>query len=297
MGVKLGIALGGGGARGLAHLGVLKVLEEEGIPVHCIAGCSVGAVVGAAYAQHPGADILVERFKASLDESFFSHLGLAYLNSDCSESGSFLHQAARRVRRRLVINLAQSREAILKEGRLREVLSRLIDAGRIEETRLSLAVVATSLDSGREVVFRKGDVIDAVAASSAVPAFLSPVRLEGDLLTDGAVACPVPVRCLASMGADVSLAVEISVRKFFPLEPVNVFEILNRAGMITSRELGRAMARTADVAIFPDTRDVHWADFSRFDELIRAGMEATRESLPRLKAAIRKRRPWYRRIM
>jgi predicted acylesterase/phospholipase RssA len=117
MPLKIGIALGGGGARNLTHVGILKVLEDENIPISCISGASVGAVVGATYAQNPKAETFIERFKTTLDERFYNQLGLKHLRTNYAQEGSFLHQASRRINRRIVINLAQSRMALLKEIR------------------------------------------------------------------------------------------------------------------------------------------------------------------------------------
>jgi len=297
MSVRIGIALGGGGARGLAHVGVLKVLEEEGIPLHYIAGTSIGAVVGAAYAQNPKADFLVERFGQSLDEEFYSQLGLEYLKTNGCQEGSFLHQTTANIKRRIAINLAQSRTGLLKEVRLKKILVRLIDQGDIEDTKIPLCVVATSLHTGDDIVFKTGDIIDAVAASSSIPGFLCPVCLNGDLITDGGVSCPVPVKYLPRTEVDVTICVELAMREFPPMESVNAIEIIGRADMITSRNLSLMMARTADVAIYPDTKDIHWSEFSRADELIEAGIESAREKLPEIKNAIQKKLPWYKRIL
>lgn len=295
---KIGIALGGGGARGLAHAGILKVLEEEDIPIYCISGASVGAVVGAMYAQNPDADTMIERFKTTLDESFYNELGLKHLRNKYAQEGSFLHQASRSIKRRIVINLAQSRTALLKELRLSNVLARLIDKGNIEDTKIPLAIVSTSLHTGEDIVFRSGEIIDAIAASSAIPGFLPPILTDDDdMLTDGGAGCPVPVPPLHEMGADTTIAVEICMREYAPLESPSALEIISRAEMITSRNLARMMADTADVSILPDTKDVHWSEFSRFDELIEAGMESAREKLPEIKKVIRSKRPWYKRLL
>lgn len=296
MSVKIGIALGGGGARGLAHMGILRVLEKEGIPIHCITGASVGAVVGAMYAQNPDTDSMIERFRRSFEQGLFDQLGLKYLRESNTSEGSFLHQASRSIKRRIIINLAQTRKALLKEVRLLRALSQLIDEGNIEDTKIPLAIVATSLRTGGDIVFRTGDIATAVAASSSVPGFLPPVDLEGDLLTDGAASCPVPVKFLSEMGADVSIGVEICMRELPVIESPNVIEIISRAEMISSRNLARMMAETADVAIFPDTRDVHWSEFSRFNELIEAGIESAQKNLPEIKKAIRRKTPWYKRL-
>jgi len=297
MSVKVGIALGGGGARGLAHVGVLKVLEEEGIPIHYITGTSIGAVVGAAYAQDPQADLLIKRFEQSLDEAFYSQLGLGYLKTNDCQEGSFLHQTTENIKRRIAINLAQSRTGLLKEVRLKKILVRLIDQGRIEDTKIPLGVVATSLHTGDDIVFKSGDIINAVAASSSIPGFLCPVCLNGDLITDGGVSCPVPVKYLPRGKVDVTIGVELSVRKLSHLESVNAIEIIGRADMITSRNFSRMMAGTANVAIFPDTKDIHWSEFSRASELIEAGIESARDKLPEIKKAMKGRLPWYKRAV
>jgi len=297
MSVKIGIALGGGGARGLAHAGVLKVLEEEGIPLHYITGTSIGAVVGAAYAQNPQTDFLIERFEQSLDEAFYSQLGLGYLKTNDCQEGSFLHQTTENIKRRIAINLAQSRTGLLKEVRLKKILVRLIDQGRIEDTKIPLGVVATSLHTGDDIVFKSGDIINAVAASSSIPGFLCPVCLNGDLITDGGVSCPVPVKYLPRTEVDVTIGVELSMREFYRLESVNAIEIIGRADMITSRNFSRMMAGTADVTIFPDTKNIHWSEFSRANELIEAGIESARDKLPEIKKAMKGKLPWYKRAL
>jgi NTE family protein len=294
MSVKIGLALGGGGARGLAHVGVLKVFQDEGIPIHCIAGASVGAVVGAMYAQNQGVDAMIERFKQALTEGCFDKLGLAYLKTTSAQEGSFLNQASRSVKRRIVINLAQNRQALLKAHRLSKVLESLVDEGNIEDTIIPLRIVATNLNTGADTVFRKGDIFTALSASSAIPGFLSPLRLDDNVLIDGGASCPVPVRFLAEMGANITIGIDISMRKFHPLESLNAIEIISRAELIASHNLARMMAETANIAIFPDTNDIHWSEFSKFDELFNAGVESAREKMPAIKKALRKKTPWYR---
>jgi NTE family protein len=290
MAVRIGIALGGGGARGLAHVGVLKVLAEEGLFPSYIAGTSIGAVVGAMYAQRPDVDAMIQRFKDSLDDAFYEQLGLDYLKTNGSQDVSFLQQTTQNIKRRIAINLAQSRTGLLKEIRLKNILLRLIEAGNIEETKIPLAVIATSLHTGEDIVLKSGDIIQAVAASSSIPGFLCPVCFENDLLADGGVSCPVPVKYLPRDKVDVTIGVELGIRNFHHLECINVIEIIARADMITSRNLGRMMVDTADVSICPDTKGMHWSEFSREDELIEAGIESAKQKLPEIKNAIRKKR-------
>lgn len=296
MTAKIGVALGGGGARGLAHAGVLRVLEEEGIPVHCVAGVSIGAVVGAMFTQNPNVASMIDRFRRSLDDEFYDQLGLKYLKTDTARNGSFLHQATQTIKRRIVINLVPSRTALLKETRLKNVLMRLVDNGNIENGRIPLAIIATSLNTGEDVVFKKGDIMTALLASSAIPGFLCPVCAEDDLLTDGAVSCGVPVSYLEDMGADVTIGVDVSVREHRPLADLNIIEIINRADLIKSRNLARLTLNMADIAISPDTKDIEWSEFTRADELIEAGAQSARAKLPEIRRIIQKKTPWYRRI-
>ncbi len=297
MSVKIGLALGGGGARGIAHFGVLKVLEQEGIPIDGISGTSIGALVGAMYAQNPDADLLIKRFRQSLDEAFYDRLGIGYLKTNGARDGSFFHQVTQNIKRQIVLNIAQSRKALIKEMRLRDVLLKFIEQGNIEDTRIPISIVATSLHTGDDVVFTKGDIIHAVAASCSIPGFLPPVCDNEDLLTDGGVSCPVPVKVLDEMGANVTLGVEICMRRYHPLENLNIIEIIARSDMITSQKLAGMMVDTADVAICPDTKDIYWSEFSRVDELIDAGMKATRERLGEIRAVVRKKTPWYKKFL
>ncbi|MBW1801696.1 MAG: patatin-like phospholipase family protein [Deltaproteobacteria bacterium] len=294
--LKIGIALGGGGARGLAHLGVIKVLEEEAVPIHGITGVSIGAIVGAMYAQKPNADHLIKRIKESLNQELYNKLRLNYLKTNGASNGSFLHQATQNIKRRIVLNMAQNRKSLLKEVCLRDILTDFLDEGNIEGTKIPLGIVATSLHTGEDVIFRKGDIITAVVASASMPGFFCPACLNDDILTDGAVSCPVPVKPLHEMGSDVAIGVEVCTRAFHPMEALNVVEIIARTEMIQSRELSRLMVSTADVSVCPDTKDIKWTDFSRVDELIEAGIKSAREKMPDIKRAVQKKLPWHKRI-
>ena len=160
-----------------------------------------------------------------------------------------------------------------------------------------MGIVATGLHTGREIWFESGDIIAAVAASSTIPGIFPPVSMNDDLVTDGAATCPLPVPHLSKMGADVTIGVEVGMRRYQPMESINAIEIISRANMITSHRLGQLMVNTADVAIQPDTKDVHWSEFTRCDELIEVGMKATVAKLPEIRMAIRRKVSWPRRVL
>jgi|GEM_PF-1910747 len=256
----------------------------------------MGALVAALYARNPDMDSLIQHFKESLRQVFHSEFKLDYLRPVCGRNGSFLRQTTRNLKRRIVLHLAQSRQALLKDFCLSEILSKFIDQGNIEDTKIPLGVVATSLKTGREVLIRNGDMIPAIVASSSIPCFLSPTPLNGDTLIDGAVSCPVPVQYLGEMGADVTIGIEVSMREYNELQSLNLLEILGRANMITSTKLSRMMVNTADVAICPDTKDIYWSEFSKIDELIEAGIESAKEKIPEIREAIERKLPLQKKV-
>ena len=279
--MKVGIALGAGGARGLAHLGVLKLLEEENIPIDQITGSSIGSVVAAAYAQNPNANFLIQGLRKLLEEGVFDKLGLDYLKPG-SET-SLLQQIAERVKKRIIINLAYNKKSFLKRENLRHVLQKIIGDGKIEDCKIPLRVMSTDLRTGLTYAFDLGDTVEAVIASCAVPGFLSPIEIGHKLLVDGGVSCPVPVEFLKT---DIKIAVEVGVREHFPLKDVNVIEIIDCSSGIMIRHLAAMMAEEADIAIYPDTKDAHWSDFDKAEELIEAGYIAAGRALPKIREAL-----------
>jgi NTE family protein len=256
----------------------------------------MGAVVGALYAQNPNSDDLVKTFRAILNENFYEQLGLNHLKEASAKEGEFFQQALQKIKKRIVINLAINKPAILKEVRLREILAKFIKPGNIEDTQIPLGIISTSLQSGQDILFRTGNIIDALTASSSIPGFFSPTSLSDDLLTDGSVSCPVPVEFLPEMGAELTIGVEINLHNFTPLKELNIIEIMARVNLITSRNLARLMVNKADLAICPDTKDIQWSHFSRSEELIEAGVQITRAKLPELHEIIHKKYPWYKRV-
>jgi NTE family protein len=256
----------------------------------------MGAVIGAVYAQNPNTGDMIKKFRENLTEDLYQQLGLNYLKEESAKEGEFFQQTLQKIKKRIVINLAMNKPAILKEVRLREVLGRFVKPGNIEDTKIPLGIVSTSLQSGQDILFRTGNIIDALTASSSIPGFFTPASFPHDLLTDGAVSCPVPVEFLPEMGAEITIGVEINLHRFTPLKELNVIEIMARVNLITSRNLARMMVNKADISICPDTKDIQWSHFNRADELIEAGIQITKAKLPELHEFIRNKYPWYKRV-
>ncbi|HJT70572.1 MAG TPA: patatin-like phospholipase family protein [Terriglobales bacterium] len=247
----IGLALGGGFARGIVHVGVLKVLEEEGIPVSCVAGTSVGALIGAAY---------------------------------CSGvSPAELVQIAARVRFKDLARWTVSRLGFATNLRMITFLNKILKVHTFEELELPLAVTATDFASGEGVVFRSGPLNDAVRASCAYPGVFLPVKVNGRLLVDGMLAHSLPTRPVRDMGADRVLAVSLRSRWASTDGPRHIFDVIGQCFSI-AQDMNCANAREcADLVIEPDVTGFRYDAFEQSAELVALGEAATRAALPEIR--------------
>src|SRR6266478_2172386 len=247
----IGIALGGGFARGIAHIGVLKVLEEEGIPIRMIAGTSVGALIGAAYCS-----------------------GLTIAE---------LEEVAHRVSFTTFARWTLSRCGFATTDRMVTFMTRILKTKTFEELRIPLGVTATDFKTGEGVVFRTGSIIDPVRASCAYPGMFLPVEIHGRWLVDGMLSNPVPTRPLRDMGAERVLAVQLKGQWSKTIAPRHLFDVIGQSFAIAQDMMSSVWRDAADVVIEPDVAGFDYDDFKRADELIRAGELAMRRALPEVR--------------
>jgi NTE family protein len=249
---KLGLALGGGFARGISHIGVLHALEKNGIAIDYIAGTSAGALAGMAYASGLPFEEVVNRAAALRFGMFgqwrFSWLGLA------------------------------------SNQRLEFYPKRHLNVSTFAELRIPLTIAATDLITGEPVYFDHGPLGPPLRASCAYPGLFQPVQYEGRTLVDGFVGATVPVGAAAKMGADVIIAVFLDSEAM--VKPTNFTDVIGRSFAIIQRHADLAWRGRADVVIEPRVRDFAWDDFAKTPELIAAGEEATLVALPRVRAAL-----------
>lgn len=257
---KLGLALGGGAARGFAHVGVIQVLEEAGIRVDLVTGTSAGSFVGALYASGRNAQQL-QQIAETLEEATFADWMLPLFN-----------------------------RGVLRGEALSRYVSQQTGGRGIEQLPLPLGVVATDLRTGEGVLFRRGDLGTAVRASSAVPSVFQPVAINGREYVDGGLVSPVPVRYARQMGADVVLAVDISSAPEgnTATDPLRV---LLQTFAIMGKSINTWELREADVVVRPSLVGVGSADFASRRRAIEAGRAAMREALPQLRARLGAVRP------
>jgi len=246
----IGLALGGGFARGFAHLGVLQVLEQNHIPISCIAGTSVGSILGAAYA---------------------SGAPLARIIATC-----------RTLRLRDIARWRVSRLGLASNHRLGDLIERVFEARQFEDLQIPMAVVATDLNSGEPVVLTHGNLIDAIRASCAFPGLFEPVEIGTRCLADGGLVAPVPTRAARELGAAFVLGVSVGMQDGYRGTPSNIFQVVSRAVTAAQKHQLEVWERHADLVLRPDVQSLAWDDFDRAEEAMEAGAAAAQSALPRL---------------
>lgn len=249
---KVGLALGGGFARGLAHIGVIKVMEEEGIPIDYIAGTSIGACIGAAYCSGVSAKEL-EEITALLKFSHFARFSL-------------------------------SRVGLWNNDRLGNLLHKILKVKTFEELQIPLAITATDFVTGEPVVFNEGSLIEPVRASCAYPAIFLPVKVNGRLMVDGLLAHPVPSTPLKQMGADKVAAVYFNSHWVQEGGPKHFLDVIGQCFSIAQANMSTFWQANTDVVIEPDVTSFPYDCFHRCAELVKVGEEAARKMLPLMRS-------------
>jgi len=288
--LKVGLALGGGAARGMAHVGVLRALEREGIPVHVVTGTSMGAIIGGAFAATGGVDGLESRVREVLTSEAFRKTRLSFLKETKRERGGLFFSVANLVRRGIFFGVSNLRPSFLSAETFADSMATLIPDRPIEELKIPFAAVCLDLEAAEEVLVCHGNLRRAAAASSAIPGILPPVPLNGRSLIDGGWVDKVPVLPAYKLGADVVIAVDITADLHSVDQYRKGMDIMIRANAIKDDALVSFSRRMADVVVDPDVGKVHWADFARFEECIEEGDKAMTLLIPQIQELLKKER-------
>ncbi len=248
---SIGVALGGGFARGIAHVGVLKVLEEERIPIKVVGGTSVGALIGAVYCSGVSAEELIH-IAASCRFTTFARWTL-------------------------------SRYGFASNDRMVDFLNRALKVRSFEELKIPLGVTATDFNSGEAVVFHSGSIIDPVRASCAYPGMFLPVQIRGRYLVDGMLSHPVPSIPVREMGADKVIAVHLKGTWSSGGAPRHLFDVIGQSFAIAQDAMASVWRSASDIVVEPDVAGFAYDDFKRADDLLKVGEHAMRAALPEVK--------------
>lgn len=251
----IGLVLGGGAARGFAHIGVIQALEEAGIHPDLVVGTSAGSVVAALYASGKNGKDL-QKVADSMEEATFSDWQLPFF-----------------------------KPGVLKGEALARFISGQVGGRQIQDLPMALGVVATDLDSGRGILFQRGDVATAVRASSAIPALFQPVLISGREYVDGGLVAPVPVQFARQMGAQVVIAVDISGAPQVN-SASDTFQILMQTFSIMGKSISAFELREADVVVKPTLTGLSSASFASRAQAISAGHRAMLPWIDKLRSAI-----------
>jgi NTE family protein len=291
---KVGLALGGGGARGFAHVGAIRALERDGITIDCIAGTSIGALLGAMYAQAVDCDSVLERFGKYLQSKEFQKTNPEFLQDisfdESSSRGGIFHGFASLIKKGFFYSQSLRKRAPISEEDFAQSINLLLDDIPLEETRIPFAAVALDLDEGREVVLRRGSLRMAVSASCAIPGVLPPIKIEERELVDGGWVDRVPVRPAREMGANFVIAVDVAEGIHEAGDLATGLDIVLRTNEVCQFTLSQLQLEEADIVIRPDLQGIHWSDFSHMDDCLQAGEEATRKMMTRIRGGIKEKK-------
>ena len=250
---RVGLALAGGFARGIAHIGVLRVLREAGIPVDCVAGTSVGALIAVGYCAG-----------ASLDE--MTEVGASTSFTDFGRwTPSWLGLATNQ--------------------RMEKYIARFTPVKTFEELQTPLAIATTDITAGVSVYYSHGPIVPPLRASCAYPGLFVPIQFEGRTLVDGFLTSPVPVEGALLLGADIIIAVYLESGNIE--EPRTFTDVLSRSFNIIQRHGDLAWRTQADIIIEPDVKNFVWDDFSKTPDMVAAGEAAALAALPEIRALLR----------
>ncbi|MBD3235871.1 MAG: hypothetical protein GF330_04135 [Candidatus Eisenbacteria bacterium] len=286
---RFGLALGSGGARGLAHLGVLEVLEEAGLAPRYIAGTSMGAIIGALFAELQDAQAVIEKTERYTADPRFRESWEAFVQEPAEQERTLFDELRRSIQRRILTLRGFTSPSMQSAQSLLEPLQQIYRVRRIEDLALPFAAVAIDLYSGQPRIFRRGDLVPAIYASSAIPAVFPPLSLDGQLLTDGGGPYRVPVQVCRDLGAEFVLAVDIPSFAAEGGEFHRGIEVLLRSDQIARNRLNQFVLREADFVVQPRVERFHWASFCSAEEIRQAGAHAMRAALSDLRRRLRRR--------
>jgi NTE family protein len=250
---RVGLALAGGFARGIAHIGVLRVLSEAGIPIDCIAGTSVGALIGASYCA--GATLEdMEKIGAGTSFTDFGRWTPSWLG-------------------------------LATNQRMEKYFARFTPVKTFEELQTPLAIATTDINAGVSVYYSHGAIVPPIRASCAYPGLFLPIQYDGRTLVDGFLTAPVPVEGALLLGADIVIAVYLEAGGLE--QPRTFTDVLSRAFNIVQQHSDLGWRTQADIIIEPDVKPFVWDDFTKTPEMVAAGEAAALAALPQIRAALR----------
>ncbi len=286
--MKVGLSLSGGAARGLIHIGAMEELEKAEIPVDMIAGCSIGAIIGALYSLNPDIEHVKERITEFLETAEGEILPVTYLSDEVEkERRSIVRTIANSLKRTIYYGISLTQISLLSTDHLKKSISKLLPDIDISECKIPFCCSATDLTNNRAHYFTKGSLIDAVTASCSIPGLYPPVEIDGMALVDGGWSAMNHTDQLREIGADFIIAVDIQ-RENEEGELSNGLDVALRSNVITRKVLSDLQLRGADVIIQPDVCHINWWDFANSGQCLVLGKDRTTDQMAEIKRKLRR---------
>ncbi len=283
--LKVGIALGGGGARGLAHIGVLNILVREKIPFHLITGSSMGAVVGAAFALFGEIEPVI-RIAREIPAQIPRLEELKNVNQIPRQQKHAVGRIVNFIKELYILNLEATRKSLVANEEILPVLEGVFGNKTFADLKFPFAAIATDLQTGEEIIIKEGLLTQGILASMAIPGIFEPVEWNGRILVDGSVTGLVPIEACRKLGAELVFAVNVE-SNIFKRKFERGIDVLFQVDEIRGAELNRLKLQQADFVIRPRIGHVNWSQFSKVDECIRRGEQATVPSLQKMRDILR----------
>ena len=277
----LGLALGGGGSRGVAHIGALQALHSYGISPDIIAGTSSGSTIGAMYAATLDPFWIENRFRKFMETDLFFKFRSGSLIDGRNEE-TFLEKVTTKVKQHYMVALGLNKSFVAKREVIEKAVNFLVPCNAFSELKIPMEIVAVDIQSGEEIIYHEGDLKESIIQSSSIPGFFEPTLKDEKIIVDGGVSSPIPIETLKNKVSTI-MAVDITNSMLKPLKSPNMIEIMRRSDIITSLKLKAKLSSEADILVKPDVAGIHWSDFENFNKLLYSGKSAMEKILNILK--------------
>ena len=283
----LGIALGGGGARGAAHIGVLQKIKEAGIKVDLVSGVSAGSVIAAMYAFSEDPFWIEDKFRKLWSKSDF--ISKKKMTSDNDKSISFVESFKKKISDHYTAIHNLHKDSLVDTFELEEAIKTLLPINNFSELKIPLKVVATNLNNGEDVVYERGDLIGPLVQSCSIPGIFSPIIERNKVISDGGVGMPIPITVIKDI-CNFTIVIDIGQYKLNGLDSSNAKSITKRANIITSNRLKSLLSLQADFVIKPDTLGKEWSDFNACEDLLIQGRKSAENIMNELMKSLKKKK-------
>ncbi len=283
---KVALVLGGGGARGLSHLGVLCVLEKEKIPIDMIIGTSMGAIIGACYACYSNAAEVEAIVRKSLKGSAFANMRLNIFDEKPEDKKNLFDKAQDFIKYGYIHIAEHTKYSILELVQLEDIINSMLPDIDIKETKIPFTCVATDITYGEEKVFTHGSLRKCVLASSSIPGIFPPIEIDGIFYSDGGAVNVTPVSAARNRGAGLIIACDVKSKVIRWDKPEKAVDVISRTNYITGTMLNNICLKDADVLIMPAIKYLHWSDFDKINLMIKEGEKAAAQSISLIRAKL-----------